>query len=54
MPTLARLEKGGNNNYDKAFNAIKESHEPLWFYTPKNRVIMTGQSEQISSVLYSY
>ncbi|KAH8698081.1 P-loop containing nucleoside triphosphate hydrolase protein [Phaeosphaeriaceae sp. PMI808] len=43
MPTLERVEKGGNNGYAKAFNEIKARNETLYFYTPGNRVTVTGR-----------
>lgn len=42
MPTLERLEKGRNTQYAKAFNEIKARNETLYFYTPRNRVTITG------------
>jgi hypothetical protein len=42
MPTLERLEKGGNNRYAKAFNEIKARNETLYFYTPRNKATITG------------
>jgi hypothetical protein len=43
MITIMQLEKEGNNSYAKAFNAIKASMKPLFFYTPKGKVIITGR-----------
>ena len=42
MPTLERLEKGRNDGYAKAFNEIKARNDKLYFYTPRNKVIVTG------------
>ena len=42
MQTLERLEKG-NDGYAKAFNEITASNEMPYFYTPRNKIIITGR-----------
>jgi hypothetical protein len=50
MPTLERLEKGRNDGYAKAFNEIKSRNEKLYFYTPRNRVTITGTCSNLDTV----
>jgi hypothetical protein len=50
MPTLERLEKGRNNSYAKAFNELKTRNENLYFYTPSNKVTVTGKCFNLDAV----
>ncbi|KAF2872259.1 hypothetical protein BDV95DRAFT_379262 [Massariosphaeria phaeospora] len=51
MPTLARLEKGGNSTYPKAFKEMQARKETIHFYTPKNTVTVTDDISSADGVL---
>lgn len=42
MPMLEKLEKKGVHTFDKAAREIRAMTEELYFYTPKNRITVTG------------
>jgi hypothetical protein len=50
MLTLERLEKGCNDGYAKAFNELKARNEKLYFYTPSNKVTVTGTYFNLDAV----
>lgn len=43
MLILEGLEKGCINTYPKAFSEIKSRNEKLYFYTPRNKITVTGK-----------